>query len=129
MTRRPAITWTTSLRTRSAVYRSAGQGRETRSRAADGCSGVTRSSRAAGAGSHPLYRPSRATARGRGRPVSTDQGRATGLAFFGSLDDRANAVLDQFGDDELALIDRFITAMAESVHDHVAELDRDARPG
>jgi DNA-binding MarR family transcriptional regulator len=59
----------------------------------------------------------------------TDQGRATGLAFFGSLGERANAVLDQFGDDELAVIERFITAMADSVHEHVAELDRGPRPG
>ena len=59
----------------------------------------------------------------------TDQGRATGLAFFGSLGERANAVLDQFGDDELAVIDRFITAMADSVHEHVTELDRGPRPG
>jgi DNA-binding MarR family transcriptional regulator len=55
----------------------------------------------------------------------TDQGRATGLAFFGALGERANAVLDQFSDDELAVIERFIAAMADSVHEHVAEFDRD----
>ena len=59
----------------------------------------------------------------------TDQGRATGLAFFGSLGERANAVLDQFGDDELAVIERFITAMADSMHEHVVELDHGPGPG
>ena len=54
----------------------------------------------------------------------TDQGRATGLAFFGALGERANAVLDQFSDDELAVIERFIAAMADSMYEHVAELGR-----
>jgi DNA-binding MarR family transcriptional regulator len=59
----------------------------------------------------------------------TDQGRATGLAFFGSLGQRANAVLDQFGDGELTVIERFITAMADSVHEYVGELDHGPGPG
>jgi DNA-binding MarR family transcriptional regulator len=59
----------------------------------------------------------------------TDQGRATGLAFFGSLGDRANAVLDQFGDRELTVIERFITAMADSVHEYVVERDHGPGPG
>jgi DNA-binding MarR family transcriptional regulator len=53
----------------------------------------------------------------------TDQGRATGLAFFGSLGDRAHAILDGFTDDELQVIARFITAMADSAHQHVQELE------
>jgi DNA-binding MarR family transcriptional regulator len=53
----------------------------------------------------------------------TDQGRATGLAFFGSLGDRAHAILDGFTEDELQVITRFITAMADSAHQHVQELE------
>lgn len=52
----------------------------------------------------------------------TDQGRATGLAFVGSLDDRVNAVLDQVGEDELMVIRKFLTAMAESVHQQAQDL-------
>lgn len=52
----------------------------------------------------------------------TDQGKATGLAFFGSLGDRAHAILDSFTDDELRVIARFITAMAGSMRQHVQEL-------
>lgn len=59
----------------------------------------------------------------------TDQGRATGLAFFGSLGERANAVLDQFDDRELTVIERFITAMADSVNEYVIELDHGPGPG
>ena len=53
----------------------------------------------------------------------TDQGKATGLAFFGSLGDRAHAILDGFTGDELQVIARFITAMADSAHQHVQELE------
>ena len=53
----------------------------------------------------------------------TDQGRATGLAFFGSLGDRARAILDGFTGDELQVIARFITAMADSTRQHVQELE------
>jgi DNA-binding MarR family transcriptional regulator len=53
----------------------------------------------------------------------TDQGRATALAFFGSLGARAHAVLDQFGPDELAVISAFIGAMADSMHEHVTEME------
>ena len=49
----------------------------------------------------------------------TDQGRATGIAFFGSLGDRAHAILDQFSPGELEIIQRFITAMAGAVHEQV----------
>jgi DNA-binding MarR family transcriptional regulator len=54
----------------------------------------------------------------------TDQGKATGLAFFGSLGDRAHAILDQFGDEELLVIARFITAMADSVRQQVQDTER-----
>jgi len=53
----------------------------------------------------------------------TDQGRITGLAFFGSLGDRARAILDGFTGDELQVIARFITAMADSTRQHVQELE------
>ena len=49
----------------------------------------------------------------------TDQGRATGIAFFGSLGDRAHAILDQFSLGEMEIIQRFITAMAGAVHKQV----------
>ena len=58
----------------------------------------------------------------------TDQGKATGLAFFGSLGDRAHAILDGFTDDELQVIARFITAMADSAHQHLRDLE-DQPPG
>jgi DNA-binding MarR family transcriptional regulator len=54
----------------------------------------------------------------------TDQGKATGLAFFGSLGDRANAILDRFTDDELLVIAGFIAAMADSVRQQVQDLER-----
>ena len=53
----------------------------------------------------------------------TDQGKATGLAFFGSLGDRAHAILDGFTEDELGVIARFITAMADSAHQHLRDLE------
>ena len=53
----------------------------------------------------------------------TDRGKATGLAFFGSLGDRAHAILDGFTADELQVIARFITAMADSARQHVRELE------
>ena len=53
----------------------------------------------------------------------TDQGKATGLAFFGSLRDRAHAILDGFTGDELQVIARFITAMADSARQHAQELE------
>lgn len=53
----------------------------------------------------------------------TDQGKATGLAFFGSLGDRAHAIMDGFGGDELQVIARFVTAMADSARQYVRELE------
>jgi DNA-binding MarR family transcriptional regulator len=53
----------------------------------------------------------------------TDQGRATGLAFFGSLGERVHAILDQFTDDELHIIAAFITAMADSTHQQVQDTE------
>lgn len=54
----------------------------------------------------------------------TDQGMATGLAFFGPLAQRTDAVLDHFSPPELAIIQRFSAAMADSVHDHIEQLER-----
>ncbi len=56
----------------------------------------------------------------------TDQGRATGLAFFGSLGDQTNTVLDQFSISELAVIERFITAIASTTTEQLTYLDRPA---
>lgn len=53
----------------------------------------------------------------------TDQGKATGLAFFGSLGDRTHAILDGFTEEELQVITRFITAMADSARQHVQDLE------
>jgi DNA-binding MarR family transcriptional regulator len=53
----------------------------------------------------------------------TDQGMATGLAFFGSLGDRANSILDQFSHDELTIIRTFIRAMADSMREEVEDLE------
>ena len=58
----------------------------------------------------------------------TEQGMATGLAFFGSLGDRANAILDLFSNSELQVIQKFITAMADSVREHVHDLEHGSRP-
>lgn len=54
----------------------------------------------------------------------TEQGKATGRAFFGSLGDRADAILGQFSQEEVLVIQKFITAMAESVHQQVQDLER-----
>ena len=56
-------------------------------------------------------------------PRYTDQGRVTGLAFFGSLGDRAHAIMDQFSDQDLQVIAAFITAMADSAHQQVQNLE------
>jgi hypothetical protein len=53
----------------------------------------------------------------------TDQGKATGLAFFGSLGERVHAILDRFTDDELHIIATFITAMADSTHQQVQDIE------
>ena len=60
----------------------------------------------------------------------TDQGRATGMAFFGSLGGRAHAILDQFSPGELETVQHFIGAMADAVHEQVQGLTgrRTARP-
>jgi DNA-binding MarR family transcriptional regulator len=52
----------------------------------------------------------------------TEQGMATGVAFFGPLGERTGRILEQFSEAELATIHRFITGAAESIHDHVTEL-------
>lgn len=55
----------------------------------------------------------------------TDQGRATGLAFFGSFGQRSRAILDRFSGAELQVIAHFITAMADSAAEHVRELEEE----
>lgn len=45
----------------------------------------------------------------------TDQGKATGLAFFGSLGDRAHAILDGFTEDELHVVARVPSNSAAKV--------------
>jgi DNA-binding MarR family transcriptional regulator len=49
----------------------------------------------------------------------TDQGMATALAFFGSLGDRANSILNQFSHDELKIIHKFTSAMADSMREQI----------
>jgi DNA-binding MarR family transcriptional regulator len=53
----------------------------------------------------------------------TRQGMATGLAFFGPLGERTNTIMDQFTEDELAVIAQFLSTLAESLHEHVRELE------
>jgi len=52
----------------------------------------------------------------------TDQGMATGLAFFGPLGARTEEVIDQFDDDELEVIERFLTGAAVSMREHLDHL-------
>jgi DNA-binding MarR family transcriptional regulator len=53
----------------------------------------------------------------------TEQGQATGSAFFGPLAERTDAVLGQFDQDELAVIRRFVTAAAETTRSYLADLE------
>ena len=53
----------------------------------------------------------------------TDQGMATGQAFFGSLGDRANSILGRFSPDELKIIHKFISAMADSMREQIQDLE------
>jgi hypothetical protein len=48
---------------------------------------------------------------------------ATGMAFFGPPGERTNAILDEFTPGELAVIQRFITAAAAAMHDHLESLE------
>ncbi len=57
----------------------------------------------------------------------TDQGRATGQAFFGPLGSQVNAILDTFSAQELQVIRSFVTAVAESVREQVSA--REHQPG
>ncbi len=54
----------------------------------------------------------------------TEQGMATGMAFFGPLGQRTEAVIDQFDENERAVIARFLEAAAASLHDHLADLEK-----
>ena len=58
----------------------------------------------------------------------TDQGRATGLAFFGSLGDRTHAIMDRFGPQDLQVIAAFMAAMADSAHQQVQDLEHRPHP-
>jgi len=53
----------------------------------------------------------------------TAKGMATGIAFFGPLGSRTEAVLEQFTDEQLAVIQRFITEAAASLHQHLSDLE------
>lgn len=59
----------------------------------------------------------------------TEQGMATGLAFFGSLGDQTNAILDQFSPDNLHVIQTFTTAMASSMRQQIQDLELGLEPG
>jgi DNA-binding MarR family transcriptional regulator len=52
----------------------------------------------------------------------TDQGMATGLAFFGPLGDLTHAVMNDFDPIELATIARFLTAAAAALHGHLDDI-------
>ena len=52
----------------------------------------------------------------------TEQGMATGWAFFGPLGARTEEVIDQFDDDELEIILRFLTGAAASMREHLDHL-------
>jgi len=54
----------------------------------------------------------------------TDQGMATGTAFFGPLGELVEALMGQFDDAELTVVRRFLTGAAEAVHTHLADLER-----
>jgi hypothetical protein len=47
---------------------------------------------------------------------------ATGLAFFGPLGTLTQEVIDQFDDDELAIIVRFLTGATASMREHLDHL-------
>jgi DNA-binding MarR family transcriptional regulator len=53
----------------------------------------------------------------------TEAGQATALAFFGPLGERTEAIMDQFSPDELDVIARFMTAVSDSMHAHLEQLE------
>ncbi|MFI7589653.1 MarR family winged helix-turn-helix transcriptional regulator [Spongisporangium articulatum] len=55
----------------------------------------------------------------------TEEGMATGVAFFGPLGDRTQDVLSGFSPQEVEVVARFLTAIADTVHEHVQELTGD----
>jgi len=55
----------------------------------------------------------------------TDQGMATGRQFFGPLGARTDAVIDRFSDDELEVVERFLSGVADSLHQHLEDLRGD----
>ena len=59
----------------------------------------------------------------------TDQGMVTGMAFFGSLGGHAQSIMDRFSPGELLVIQRFITAIADSVHAQVQSLEGESSAG
>lgn len=54
----------------------------------------------------------------------TDQGMATGMAFFGPLGRLTDAAMDQFDPAELAVVSRFLGAAADAMRDHLESLTR-----
>jgi DNA-binding MarR family transcriptional regulator len=55
----------------------------------------------------------------------TEAGQATALAFFGPLGERTEAVMDQFDDDELAVVARFMASAAAAMRRHAEDLAGD----
>jgi DNA-binding MarR family transcriptional regulator len=53
----------------------------------------------------------------------TEQGMGTAMAFFGPLGQRTRAVIDQFTPAEQEVILRFLTGAANSVREHLIELE------
>ena len=62
----------------------------------------------------------------------TEQGMATGMAFFGPLGRLTEDAMNQFDRSELAVVSRFLAAAAGAMHDHLASLthpDPTSEPG
>jgi len=57
----------------------------------------------------------------------TEHGMAVGTAFFGPLGERTDRVMDQFSPEDLLVVLRFLTAIAEQMRGYLVEL-RGRRP-
>jgi DNA-binding MarR family transcriptional regulator len=58
----------------------------------------------------------------------TDSGMATGMAFFGPLGARTQAVIDRFSPDEQDIVRRFLDDAVASVREHLTELEQQTGP-
>jgi DNA-binding MarR family transcriptional regulator len=58
-----------------------------------------------------------------------EPGRALAVAFFGPLGRRGDAVMDEFTDDELRTVHRFLEGMTSALAAHAREVRPPRRPG